>query len=152
MTVTRKAPARKPASKSGNPATAAAAKRREAESAELDAAVRAEQAAAVRREFETMTLPAPVFDEEGYEVIPDKSQGEGSYRFRVKGQAFVLPKLQYLPLSIAQQLGNLTSEAEAQALIFGRYVPDLMNVASQDELLHVMKRWTDYSKGLSLGE
>ena len=160
MTVTRKAPARKPASKSGNPATAAAAREAADELAaqaaaarEAAAAEQAAQAAKIQAEFAAMTLPAPVFDEDGYEVIPDRLNGEGgSYKFKVKGHPFTLPNLRYLPLAIAQQLQACETEEQAQELIFGRYTPELMEHASQDELLHIMKRWTDYSKGVGLGE
>lgn len=149
MTVTRKAPA-KAASRSGNPATVAAAKKAAADLAVLEAAEQAAQVARVRAEFEATVLPAPVFDDEGYEVIPE-AEG-GSYKFKVNGHPFILPKLSHLPLAIAQKLKAATTEDEAQALIFERYVPDLYEHASQADLFHVMKRWMDYSKGVGLGE
>lgn len=149
---TRATPAKKPASRSGNPATAAAAKRAEEARARQDQEEREAAAAAVREQFASLKLDAPVLDDEGYEIIPDPGGKDGGmYKFRVKGQAFTLPNLQYLPLGIAQQLGSLT-EAQAQSLIFGRYCPELLDVASAAELMHVMKRWQDFSKGISLGE
>lgn len=146
----RKPAAKSPAARSGNPATKAAAAR--AAKAEQDAA-QAEQdrlAAEARAKFESLVLPAPVFDDEGYEIIPEPEGG--AYRFKVRGQAFTLPKLQYLPLAVAQQLKAAETEAEAQAVIFERYVPELLVHAGQDEMMHVMKRWTEFSKGLGLGE
>lgn len=151
------APATKRASRSGNPAvkaeatqTAAAKKRAEIEA---EAKARAEQEAArakAREDFQNLVLPAPELDEDGYEIIPDKSQLEGqSYKFKVGGNAYTLPNLQYLPVSLA--LGGKTEE-ETHAAVFGRYAPDLLNHASADQLTHIFKRWTEHSKGVGLGE
>lgn len=150
-TTTRKAPARKaPASKSGNPAVAAAAKKAAEAAAAQEAEAQAAAAEQARAKFVALALPAPVFDEDGYEVIPE-AEG-GSYKFKVKGHPFVLPKLSHLPLAVAQQLRDAKTEEAAQALIFDRYAPDLYEYAGADELLHIMKRWMDYSKGVGLGE
>lgn len=154
MATTRSTTTRKsPAAKSGNPAVRAAAAKQDAAQLEQDAAAKAAAKAAAAAKFEAFALPAPVFDDEGYEVIPDATAEEGgSYKFKVRGHAFTLPKLQYLPLAVAQQLKDAKTEEEAHAVIFGRYVPELLEYAGQTEIMHVMKRWTDYSKGLGLGE
>ena len=145
--------AKKKSARSGNPAVkAAAAKAVDLEEQEAQAA-REAQGARIREEFANLELPAPVFDEDGYEIIPDRSAEEGgSYKFKVKGQPFILPKIQYLPLAVAQQMKDAQTDTEAQLVIFQRYAPDLLAYAGSDELLHVMKRWTEYSKGLGLGE
>jgi hypothetical protein len=144
MATARSTTRKAPASKSGNPATRAAVAKIQAEQEAEDAARQEAAAAHVRARFASLELPAPVFDEDGYEVIPDLSNEEGgSYKFKVRGQAFTLPKLQYLPLSVAKKLQEAKTEAEAQSLIFERYVPELLEYAGADELMHVMKRWTD---------
>lgn len=140
------------AGKTGNPATAATAKREAAAQAALNKAEQAAAAARIQEQFKALVLPEAVLDDDGYEIIPDKSAlAGGSYKFKVKGQGFTLPNLQYLPMGIAQQLHTM-NEAQAQSVIFGRYCPDLLGMASADELMHVMKRWQDHSKGLGLGE
>jgi len=145
----------KRAAKSGNPATRAAAARKtkaeiEAEAAAREAAAEAQRQA--REAFEKMVLPEAEFDADGYEVIPDKSKLEGgSYRFKVGDQAYVLPNLQYLPVAIAHKLMN-APEDEANAAIFGRYAPGLLDHASADQLIHVVKRWREFSAGVGLGE
>lgn len=140
------------ATKSGNPATAAAAKKA---AIEAEAKAREEKDAARAKaleEFKTMVLPEPVLDDDGYEVIPDKTTlAGGSYKFKLGGQAFVLPNLQYLPVGLAMKF-NTMSEQDAQAAIFGRYIPGVFDVASADQLMHIMKRWTEYSQGVGLGE
>jgi len=149
----------KRAARSGNPATraaaAAAAKKTKAE-VEAEAAARAEAEEAQRKareQFENMVLPAPEFDTDGYEIVPDKSKLEGgTYRFKVDGQAYELPNLQYLPVALAQRMMNASSAGEADAMIFERYAPGLLEHASADQFMHVIKRWKDYSAGVGLGE
>jgi hypothetical protein len=142
------------AARSGNPATRAKATKTKAE-VEAEAAARAaheEQVRKAQAEFQALVLPEPVLDDEGYEVIPDKSKLEGqSYKFKVGGKAYILPNMQYLPASLGMKLGSMT-EADANAAIFGRYAPDLLDHASADQLQHVLKRWQEYSKGVGLGE
>lgn len=157
MATSSKAPARKPASRSGNPATAAAAKlaaTEAAEAARTEEQARLDAAAQARKQFEEMKLDAPVFDADGFEIVPDRTElAGGSYKFVIRGEhRFTLPNLQYLPLGLAEQLKAASTEQEAQDLIFSRYCPGLFDVASADEMFHIMKRWTDFSKGISLGE
>jgi hypothetical protein len=145
------------ASRSGNPATKSAAAKATAAKKradiEAEAAARAAQEERQRKaqeDFKNLVLPAPVLDEDGYEIIPDKSTLEGqSYKFKVAGKAYVLPNLQYLPVNLA--LGGKTEE-EVHAAVFGRYAPDLLDYCSADQLTHIFKRWTEYSKGVGLGE
>jgi hypothetical protein len=147
----------KRATRSGNPATKAAAVKETAASKrariEAEARERAEQEERARKaqeEFQALVLPAPELDDDGYEIIPDRSQLEGqSYKFKVGGKAYVLPNLQYLPVNLA--LGGKTEE-EVHAAVFGRYAPDLLDHCSADQMKHIFKRWMDYSKGVGLGE
>ena len=137
---------------STNPATAAAKKRADIEAEAAARAAQEERIRKAREDFENMVLPAPVLDEDGYEVIPDRSALEGgSYKFKLAGNAYVLPNLQYLPISLAQSLTRGT-EAEANAAIFGRYAPGVLEHASADQLMHIIKRWKDHSAGVGLGE
>lgn len=147
----------KKTTRSGNPAVRAAAAKETAAArrarleAEAKAAQEAEEAKArAAEEFKNLVLPAPVLDADGYEVIPDNSQLEGqSYKFKVGGRAYVMPNLRYLPVNLA--LGGKTEE-EVHSAIFGRYAPDLLDHCSADQLRHIMKRWTEFSKGVGLGE
>jgi hypothetical protein len=145
----------KRAARSGNPAVRATATKKTKAQVEEEAAARAAQEEAqakARKAFEDMVLPPLELDEDGYEVIPDKSMLEGgSYKFKVGGNAYVLPNLQYLPVSLAHKLMS-APEDEANAAIFGRYAPGLLESASADQLLHVVKRWREYSAGVGLGE
>ena len=150
----------KRAAKSGNPAVRAAAKPRKTKAEiEAEAAARAaaeeKQAEAqrqAREAFENMVLPPLELDADGYEIVPDKSTLEGgSYKFKVGGNAYVLPNLQYLPVSIAHKLMH-APEDEANAAIFSRYAPGLLDHASADQLIHVVKRWREFSAGVGLGE
>lgn len=147
----------KRAARSGNPAvkataakeTAAARRKRIEDEAAARAAQEAAQAKA-REEFKALVLPEPEFDSDGYEIIPDKSQLAGhSYKFKVGGRAYTLPNVQYLPVNLA--LGGKTEE-EVHAAVFGRYAPDLLEYCSADQFRHIIKRWTEFSGGLSLGE
>jgi len=149
----------KTGARSGNPATKAAAQKETAATKkariEAEARERAEQEAAAakaREAFENMVLPPLELDADGYEVIPDRSKLEGgAYRFKVGGNAYTLPNLQYLPVALAHKLMTAT-ETEANAAIFGRYAPGLLEDASADQLMHVMKRWREFSAGVGLGE
>jgi hypothetical protein len=147
----------KRAARSGNPAVKAAgakettaAKRQRIEAEAAERAAREEAQRKAQEEFRNLVLPAPEFDADGYEIIPDRSALEGqSYKFKVSGKSYTLPNLQYLPVSLA--LGGKT-EDEVNAAVFGRYAPDLLEYASADQLKHIIKRWTDYSAGVGLGE
>lgn len=131
----------------------AAAKKRDEIQAEAEARAAQEEARRkAREEFENLVLPEPELDEDGYEVVPDRSKLEGgSYKFKVGGRAYVLPNLQYLPANLGLKLGQL-SEGEVYAEVFGKYAPDLLDHASADQLQHVLKRWQNYSAGVGLGE
>lgn len=149
----------KAAARSGNPATKAAAtkaaaakKRADIEAEEAARAAQAEARAKAQEDFRNLVLPAPELDEDGYEIVPDKSKLDGqSYKFKVDGHAYVLPNLQYMPASLGLRFGQL-SEGEVYAEVFGRYAPDLLDHASADQLQHILKRWQNYSAGVGLGE
>jgi hypothetical protein len=149
----------KGAARSGNPATKAKAAAETAASKkariEAEAAERAAAEERIRKAqeaFQNLKLPEPEFDEDGYEVIPDKSKLEGqSYKFMVGGKKYVIPNLQYLPASIGMRLGKMTEE-DVHTAVFGRYAPDLMDHCSADQLQHILKRWQEYSQGVGLGE
>lgn len=136
----------------GNPASAAAKRRADIEAEAAARAAQEERQRAAALAFENLQLPEPVLDADGYEVIPDKSALDGgSYKFKVAGNAYVLPNLQYLPVGMAMTLTQGT-ESEAQAAIFGRYAPGVFDHASADQLMHIMKRWQKFSQGVGLGE
>lgn len=149
----------KRAARSGNPATKASAVKEtaaaKAKRIEAEAAQRAEIEAAKAKaaeDFRNLKLGAPELDADGFEIVPDRSTLEGqSYKFKVGDQAYVLPNLQYLPVGMAMKLQTGT-EQEIQAAIFGRYAPDLLDHASADQLMHIMKRWQEFSQGVGLGE
>lgn len=152
-------PARKRAARSGNPAVKAAAQaetaadRRARIQAEADArAAKAEARRKAQEAFENLVLPEAELDEDGYEIVPDKSKLEGgSYKFKVDGKAYVLPNLQYLPANLGLRFGQM-EEGEVYGAVFGRYAPDLLDHASADQLQHVLKRWQQHSAGVGLGE
>lgn len=147
----------KRAARSGNPATkaqakadAAASRKAQIEADEEARRLREEAKLRAQEEFRNLVLPEPELDDDGYEIIPDKSKLEGNtYKFKVGGQPYELPNLQYLPVELA--LGGKT-EDEVNAAVFGRYAPDLFAYASADQLRHIMKRWQSYSAGVGLGE
>lgn len=149
----------KRAARSGNPATKATAAKETAAAKkariEAEAAERAAQEARIRKAqeaFKALELPAPEFDADGYEIIPDKSKLEGqSYKFAVGGKRYTIPNLQYLPASLGMRLGNM-SQDETVTAVFGRYAPDLLDHCSADQLQHILKRWQEYSQGVGLGE
>ena len=153
------APATKRAARSGNPAVkaeaakeTAAAKRARIEAEAMARATQEEAARKAAEEFANLQLPDPELDEDGYEIIPDKSRLEGqSYKFKVGGKAYELPNLQYLPIGLALRFESM-SEDDVHAAVFGRYAPDLFDHASADQLRHIMKRWQTYSQGVGLGE
>lgn len=150
MTTTARAP-RNPA-KSGNPATAAAAKKAKIEAEARDAQEKEAAKLKAQEEFRNLILPDAVLDDEGYEIIPDQSALEGgSYKFKVAGVAYTLPNLQYLPVSLAMSFSKM-QETDVNAAVFGRYAPGVLDHASADQLRHIIKRWTDHSKGVGLGE
>lgn len=104
-------------------------------------------------------LGAAQLDEEGYEIIP-ASKGEtdeGSYKFKVDGQKYRLPNLQYIDIDLALSLQDL-DEFSAFKTIFNRYAPKLVKRVDSDQLLHIGKRWMEHSEfvgensGVSLGE
>ena len=150
-------------SNSVDPARSAAAKKaaetRKAKQ-EAEAAAELEQAQAAAKAAHAKAMEAfnaydpgeAVLDEDGYEIVPDRSKQEGgTYKFTVNGERYELPSLQYLPLDIAQKLPHM-DEAQAMNVILGRYAPGLMSNASADQFMHISKRWTAFSQGLTLGE
>lgn len=145
MTTARKPNSTSPARQAAKKATADRAA--EAAAAELQAA----RDEAMRRFAEYEPGPAQL-DADGYEIIPDRAQEPGgTYKFRVGGEAFELPNLQYLPMAIAQQLPHL-DEAGGMQLVLSRYAPSLLEHAHADQFMHISKRWIEHSKGLTLGE
>lgn len=142
----RKPAARKP-SRSGNPATRAAAK----QDAELSEIEQAQQAQLRKLELEKAAeeaLALVKYEDDGLAVLP-ASKGaikEYQFRFRIDGseKIWVLPNLNYLDLDLAQQLQTL-SQADAMRAIFDKYIPGILSEIDQEQLMSLAGAWRNHS-------
>ena len=111
---------------------------------------------------------APAGADDGYDEI--LVEPAGRYRFRLHGKAYDVPSMQDLPIGIKNAIGkavvplqaaqkagrkpepeDLAAFGEAQLKMLELYANGISEVASERELVEILKRWGAHS-GIDLGE
>lgn len=146
---TAKTPAKPRASRSGNPATRAAA----AQSAELTELEKAQQEAAQKAAQDKMrqeALERVTYRDDGVAVVPASRGKDPKHQFRFviegeeDGEVYTLPNLNYISVDQAMAMQNLT-QAQAAELIFEQYLPGIMSKVDGEQLMGIVGAWREYS-------